>query len=654
MKFDVVVVTYNSARWLGGCVAALAGADFDASRLNLIFVDNHSTDDSLSVLEALGREFPGFGGFRVLPQGENLGFSRGCNAGAAAGEAPVLFFLNADTEVHPGVFARLEHAIGEAGPEYAAFECRQLPYEHPKYYSPVTGETGWASGAALAVRREVFAQVGGFDESIFMYCEDVDLSWRIRLAGYRLRYLPEAMVRHYAYRSPGEQKPLQTAGHLAGDYLLRLKYGSRQDRQKWRLRLEQVQPGLDASPEAARLLRQRLAEVRRRKGQYRRFYRKNVKKSGFAPQFCDGDYAYTRPGAFCETRPVEEGPFFSVLVRTYKRPELLRQTLESLARQTYKNFEVVVVEDGPSTAGEMLENGFEGLKLRYHATGEEVGRCRTGNLACEMAKGSYLNFLDDDDHFFADHLETMAALIASHPEGRLFAAGSLQAQCAFVGGDATRWEIRAVSPLSQEGYSFADVAYWNPFPIQAVAFHREVFEALGGLDPALDALEDWELWVRYACRYPVFSTEKGTSLFKVPADPVLAAKRLQHVRAHMPAVLEKFAAYSRQVPAADITRIHTKAEDEAYFKQVATAEECQKAAFGIYRSTFWRLTKPLRSLQKALEGPAEAGNAVIYKSPEDFLDIHEYLLFCHYARSSLGWRATAPLRRLLNRSRHKG
>ena len=75
-------------------------------------------------------------------------------------------------------------------------EGRQLPLEHQKAYEPATGDTSWASGACSLVRREVFERTGGYDEAFFLYCDDVDLSWRARLAGYRVVYQPHAACFH--------------------------------------------------------------------------------------------------------------------------------------------------------------------------------------------------------------------------------------------------------------------------------------------------------------------------------------------------------------------------------------------------------------------------------------------------------------------------
>ena len=75
-------------------------------------------------------------------------------------------------------------------------EARQVPLERPKEYDILTGETSWASGACFFIRTDIFNQLKGFDENFFMYCEDVDLSWRVRNLGYRILYQPRALAFH--------------------------------------------------------------------------------------------------------------------------------------------------------------------------------------------------------------------------------------------------------------------------------------------------------------------------------------------------------------------------------------------------------------------------------------------------------------------------
>jgi GT2 family glycosyltransferase len=92
-----------------------------------------------------------------------------------------------------------------------AADGRQLPLEHPKGYDLETGNQSWASGACLLTQRHVFEQIDGFDhETFFMYCDDVDYSWRVRLAGFRVIFVPQARAFH-------DKRLLVTGGIVAGE-----------------------------------------------------------------------------------------------------------------------------------------------------------------------------------------------------------------------------------------------------------------------------------------------------------------------------------------------------------------------------------------------------------------------------------------------------
>jgi hypothetical protein len=125
----------------------------------------------------------------------NLGSAGGSNELAKLGTEGRLWVLNPDTYPSPTCAAELLRAID--GPDVAAAEARQIPVEHPKAYDLATGDTGWASGACLMLDRSAFDGVGGFGARYFpLYCDDVDLSWRLRLSGHRAVHVPTAVVFH--------------------------------------------------------------------------------------------------------------------------------------------------------------------------------------------------------------------------------------------------------------------------------------------------------------------------------------------------------------------------------------------------------------------------------------------------------------------------
>lgn len=226
-RVDVSIVTYNSARFLRDLVRSLSVQDIGTARMRLIFVDNGSSDDTVEVLQSLKLEYQGvFAGFDVLRSAVNIGFGRAHNRAASQGKAEFIYLLNPDTRVYPDCISTLLSQASASSPDVGAWEPRQVPYEHPKLYDPVTMSPPWCSGAALLLRRSAFIAVGGFDDRIFLYCEDVDLSWRLRRAGWVLRYVPAACVRHDTYETAGQIKPVQFIHSVLGNLYLRTRFGT--------------------------------------------------------------------------------------------------------------------------------------------------------------------------------------------------------------------------------------------------------------------------------------------------------------------------------------------------------------------------------------------------------------------------------------------
>ncbi|MEO5676915.1 MAG: glycosyltransferase, partial [Usitatibacter sp.] len=227
-QVDLSVVTFQPDLALfGQLLASLAEPTREPLRRNLFIHDNSADPQVAATLAALPELQAGgaFARVEVKRSGANLGFGRGHNANAALGSAPLVFVLNQDCILEPGV---LEAAVAAAEADNArvgAWEMRQIPYEHPKEYDPVTLDTPWASGAALLLRRTAFESVSGFEPRIFMYGEDVDLSWRLRARGWRLAYRPRTAVVHLTYGATHEVKPLLLFGGILGNLCLRARFG---------------------------------------------------------------------------------------------------------------------------------------------------------------------------------------------------------------------------------------------------------------------------------------------------------------------------------------------------------------------------------------------------------------------------------------------
>src|SRR5258705_5471285 len=214
-EVDISIVTYQpDFPLLTQLLESLSEPTAEPLARNAFIQDNSPGADVAVKLVAMPALQPGgaFARVDVKYSGANLGFGRAHNANAARGTAPFILVLNQDCVLEPGVLARLVHGAAGDPEEIGAWELRQIPYEHPKTYDPVSLDTPWASGAAVLLRRKAFEAIGGFEPRIFMYGEDGHLSWRARAEGGGVVYPPKAGVVHPTHPEGGGGKTPQGFG----------------------------------------------------------------------------------------------------------------------------------------------------------------------------------------------------------------------------------------------------------------------------------------------------------------------------------------------------------------------------------------------------------------------------------------------------------
>lgn len=558
MKFDIVIVTYNSTKWLKDCIESIENQKgIDKKNLNLYFVDNKSKDDTVEVLKKYksGSEL---GSFNIIENHKNSGFGQANNIGFEKGKSEYVFFLNHDTKLDENSMKTMQEAIEKSDKEFAIWEFRQKPYEHPKYYNPVNGETSWCSGACFIIKREVFEKVQGFDKKIFMYAEDVDLSWKVRLEGYKIKYVPQATLTHYCYKEAMEIKPVQYYNSIVNNLNLRLKYGNFKDFLRW----VKYTGGILLRPNEFKKSKSGLVKNIIKNIPKMPYYilwrnhdKRRKKLKTFKPTFYRFDYEIVREGAFVKNdEPLKQTPLVSIIVRTCGRPNVLRENLISLRNQTYKNIEIVIVEDGKNISEKMIKEEFSDLNIRYEATNEKKGRCFVGNRAMELATGEYLNLLDDDDLFFADHVETLLRGFEQEKEKyKLAYTSSLETKINVISREPSyKYEVEEIALVHNRPYSRLRLLTMNMFPIQAVMFKREIFEKYGGMDEELDNLEDWEMWARFGMENKYLYIPKATSLYRVPAKNETFEERQKEIDSYYKKAQEKILSRNIKMTAKDL------------------------------------------------------------------------------------------------------
>lgn len=218
------VVSYNTRELLRRCLVALT-----PEVAHVVVVDNGSTDGSREMIRGE------FADVELVAPEENLGFGAAVNLAEQRAAGSWLVVANADTAPEPGAVGRLT-AAGERDDRTAIVAPRLIlpdgTTQHSVHRFPTVAFTAafnlglarlaadrlclvggwdpqrprlvpWAMGAFLLVRRSAFGEVGGFDARQWLYAEDIDLAWRLRRAGWRTRYAPDARVAHDASAATG-------------------------------------------------------------------------------------------------------------------------------------------------------------------------------------------------------------------------------------------------------------------------------------------------------------------------------------------------------------------------------------------------------------------------------------------------------------------
>lgn len=516
---DISVVTYNSERWVNDFVESLLALKYPKSLLTIRFVDNASTDNTEALLYKASSKLLAAGYSVDILSRPNLGFGAGHNTALKGGSAPFCLITNIDLTFESNVLNDLV-AVALAGSErIAAWEPRQKPFEHPKFYDPVTGITSWNSHACVLLRRSALEQVGYYDTTIFMYGEDVELSYRLRRAGFLLCYCANAVVWHYSYESPGQIKPLQYVGSVFANLYLRLKYGNASDALAVPMMAVKLLLSPSVFPRSRRTVLRSLLKLLAVAP--KAFFARGESKAHFP--FRTWDYEITRDGAFVEQSSLPaQTPLVSVITRTYCGRDLyLRQAMLSVAHQTYPNIEHLIVEDGGDTTRGTVDNirAVTGHDITFIAV-EKLGRSAAGNAGLAAAKGRWCLFLDDDDLLFADHIEVLVNALVEHSEAVAAYSPAWEIPTNVEQLENGRYiEVGHHVPSSlKQPFDYEVLKHHNFMAIQSVLFDRSLYKERGGFEEDMDALEDWVLWVRYAHGNRFIYVPKVTSMFRTPSD----------------------------------------------------------------------------------------------------------------------------------------
>lgn len=232
---SVIIVTWNSEKWIKRCLDSILATSGDL-QIEIIVVDNFSKDKTLEILKPYSSQI------KLVQNSSNLGYARGCNQGLKMAQGNYVLLLNPDTEIKENSLQKMldfmekNSDVGALGPQLLDFDgeiqpsCRSFPnyklllweflglsrlFPKSKIYGAwkmgdfdfkSTREVEQPMGSALFLRKKVIDQIGLMDERFFLFYNDVDFCYRIKNAGWKIYFYPEAQIFHSKGASTGQVK----------------------------------------------------------------------------------------------------------------------------------------------------------------------------------------------------------------------------------------------------------------------------------------------------------------------------------------------------------------------------------------------------------------------------------------------------------------
>jgi GT2 family glycosyltransferase len=206
----IVIVNLNGKKWLKNLLESIIATDYPKNRFDIIFVDNASTDGSVEIVKSICQDRVNLS---IIKNSKNLGWSPANNQGMKIAKGEIITCVSNDMEVDPNWIKEIvsqmtsDNAVGIVQCNSLSMRDRKTIDSGMNYldkfgfaysYAPIDKnlEVFYAEGMAFAVKREVIQKIGMLDEYFFMEYDDMDFSWRARLIGYKVFFLPLAKVYH--------------------------------------------------------------------------------------------------------------------------------------------------------------------------------------------------------------------------------------------------------------------------------------------------------------------------------------------------------------------------------------------------------------------------------------------------------------------------
>jgi GT2 family glycosyltransferase len=250
-----------------------------------------------------------------------------------------------------------------------------------------------------------------------------------------------------------------------------------------------------------------------------------------------------------ERQAVEPGgqsePLVSVIVPTFNRLDTLLEAVTSVLNQTYKNLEVIVVNDSGADAENLVTFLNRDGRVTYIKHGKNRGLAAARNTGIGAARGKYIAYLDDDDKFYPDHVE----ILVRYLEGSDYKAAYTDAYRVHQVREGDRYVVHGKDVPYSADFNFAALLVFNYFPVLCMMHERACLQEVGGFDETLTTHEDWDLWIRLSNKYPLAHLKHLTAEFTWRTDGTSMTSRIapDYVRT-TEIIYGKYRSYAEAIP----------------------------------------------------------------------------------------------------------
>ncbi len=207
-------------------------------------------------------------------------------------------------------------------------------------------------------------------------------------------------------------------------------------------------------------------------------------------------------------------PKVSVIVPTVNRPKMLKNAVQSILGQTFQDFEIIVVNDAGENVGSIIQS-FNDRRIQYISHLQNKGLAATRNTGIRNAKGKYIAYLDDDDVFLPNHLETLVRFLEGNPEFKVAYTDAFRVHQNKINGDYV--PVARDLPYSRD-FDPVEILFGNYIPVLCILHHKKILDEIGLFDETLTTHEDWDLWIRISRKYPFYHIKQVTCEFSWRED----------------------------------------------------------------------------------------------------------------------------------------